>query len=283
MLKLLFATLATLGLASAPAFAQFTKIFLASTGVDSNDGSRASPKRTLQAAHDAVAAGGELVVLDTAGYGALTITKSVSVVVPPGVSGFITVSDANANGVTISAGASDSVTLRGLIIEGGAKSAGDGVLVTSVGSLFVADVTVRNFSEGLFVLSTVSANVVVRSSAFRNNVYGVDIESSGPNVAITALITDTEVSGASYSAFYVNRSYTSSSSHLTTTRCAVNGAGYAFSAYGATAQIVADGCSVTGAGTVFSINNQATIYSRGNNTIFGNGSLGSTPTSLAGQ
>jgi hypothetical protein len=47
--------------------AQATKIFVASYGNDANDGSRASPKRNFQPAHDAVAAGGEIVALDTAG------------------------------------------------------------------------------------------------------------------------------------------------------------------------------------------------------------------------
>jgi hypothetical protein len=47
--------------------AQATKIFVASYGNDASDGSRASPKRNFQPAHDAVAAGGEIVALDTAG------------------------------------------------------------------------------------------------------------------------------------------------------------------------------------------------------------------------
>ncbi len=94
--------------------AQLTKIFVSATGNDANDGSRGSPKRNFQAAHDAVATGGSIVVLDTAGYGALNITKSVSVTVPPGVNGFITVSGSS-NGVTINA---PVVVLRGLIVEG---------------------------------------------------------------------------------------------------------------------------------------------------------------------
>lgn len=70
--------------------AQLTKIFVASFGNDANDGSRGAPKRNFQAAHDAVAAKGQIVVLDTAGYGALNITKSIEVTVPPGINGFAT-------------------------------------------------------------------------------------------------------------------------------------------------------------------------------------------------
>ena len=55
--------------APAPLHAQTaTKIFVASFGNDANDGSRGSPKRNFQSAHDAVAAGGQIVVLDTVGY-----------------------------------------------------------------------------------------------------------------------------------------------------------------------------------------------------------------------
>ena len=99
---------------AAPAYAQApTKIFLASTGNDANDGSRTSPKRSFQSAHDAIADGGNIVVLDTAGYGSLSISKSVAITVPPGVSGFST-----GSGITVHTGSSSLVTLNGLIVEG---------------------------------------------------------------------------------------------------------------------------------------------------------------------
>src|SRR3954469_4575241 len=90
------------------------KIFVASYGNDANSGSPASPKRAFQAAHNAVAPGGEIVALDTAGYGALTINKSVSVIVPPGVTGFVTISGPGI-GITINAATTDVVSLRGLV------------------------------------------------------------------------------------------------------------------------------------------------------------------------
>ena len=61
--------------APAAVHAQAAKIFVASYGNDANVGTPASPKRAFQAAHNAVAAGGQIVPLDTAGYGGLTITK----------------------------------------------------------------------------------------------------------------------------------------------------------------------------------------------------------------
>src|ERR1700745_985990 len=86
-----------------------TRVFVAAQGSDSNSCTFASPCRTLQHAHDVVVAQGEIDVLDPAGYGQVTITKSISIQ-GHGFAGIAAVG----NGVTISAGTSDTVSLRGL-------------------------------------------------------------------------------------------------------------------------------------------------------------------------
>ncbi len=148
--------------------AQSSKIFVSATGNDANDGSRGAPKRNFQGAHDAVAAGGQIVVLDTAGYGTLTITKSLAVTVPPGVNGFITATGVN-NGITINAGATDSVSLRGLIIEGGGTSISNtyGINVASVGNLAVEDCTVRSFGVAMNMASSIPARCYLRRCVMR--------------------------------------------------------------------------------------------------------------------
>src|SRR3954469_11095216 len=118
-----------------------SKIFVASYGNDANSGSPASPKRSFQAAHSAVAPGGEIVALDTAGYGPLAINKSVSVIVPPGVTGFVTVSG-NVFAISINAAPSDVVSLRGLIVENTAGPSGYGIRSDLVGKLIVEDCAV---------------------------------------------------------------------------------------------------------------------------------------------
>jgi hypothetical protein len=167
--------------------AQATKIFVASFGNDGNDGSRGSPKRNFQAAHNAVAAGGQIVVLDTAGYGQLTITKSLAVTVPPGVNGFVTVTGNN-NAITLNSGALSRVSLRGLIIEGGGSrestgtGPGFGIYVTSVGTLTVEDCTIRNFLDGLpFLPSNNEAHLAVYNSSVRNCRYGIDVQAKNNN------------------------------------------------------------------------------------------------------
>src|SRR5215510_7377412 len=61
------------------ASAQPSRVFVAAQGSDSNACTFAAPCRTFQRAHNVVAANGEIDVLDPAGYGALSITKAISI------------------------------------------------------------------------------------------------------------------------------------------------------------------------------------------------------------
>src|SRR5512132_2933185 len=58
------------------------RTFVASNGADTHPCSLVSPCRSFGTAIAAVAAGGEVIVLDSAGYGAVTITQSVSLIAP---------------------------------------------------------------------------------------------------------------------------------------------------------------------------------------------------------
>ncbi len=72
----------------ADAFAQRT--FVASSGADTNSCAITQPCRSFASAIALTAAGGEVIVLDSAGYGPVTITQSVSIIAPPGVYAGIT-------------------------------------------------------------------------------------------------------------------------------------------------------------------------------------------------
>lgn len=108
---------------SANAAAQRT--FVASTGLPANTAfncSIAKPCRAFSEAIGVTSPKGEVIVLDSAGYGPVTVTKSVSIISPAGIYGGITVF--SGDGVTINAGASDIVVLRGLSINGQGGSRG---------------------------------------------------------------------------------------------------------------------------------------------------------------
>ena len=135
----LFASLST------QASALNTRTWISGHGIDQTGcGPIASPCRTLQYAHDATNAGGEIDVLDPAGYGALVITKAINVVNEGvGVAGAL--SAAGGNAITISAGAADNVFLRGLSVEGAGTGA-NGIVFNSGGNLTITNCTVMNFS-----------------------------------------------------------------------------------------------------------------------------------------
>src|ERR1700687_6218216 len=61
--------------------------------------------------------GGEAIVLDSGGYGPVTITQSLTIEAPAGVTAFIHPPSGDA--ITVNAGATDTVILRGLTLNGG--------------------------------------------------------------------------------------------------------------------------------------------------------------------
>jgi parallel beta helix pectate lyase-like protein len=152
-----------------PAFAA-ARTFVASTGVDTNPCSLVAPCRSLQAGVTAVDPGGEVVVLDSAGYGPMAIAKAVQVIVPPGVHAGITATALN-NAVDINAGANDVVVLRGLYLDGTATAA-NGILFSSGKALHVENCVVNGFPGiGLFVVG--GGFIEVKDTVVRENGFGI--------------------------------------------------------------------------------------------------------------
>ena len=123
------------------------RTFVASGGNDANSCSLVSPCRSFSAALAQTAAGGEIIVLDSAGYGPVVIDKAVAITAPEGVYAGITVPTYGI-GVQVAAGASDDVLLRGLSING--QGAGAGVKLTTALSLVVDRCTIRGFAYAGF-------------------------------------------------------------------------------------------------------------------------------------
>jgi hypothetical protein len=132
------------------------RTFVASTGLDTNPCSRTAPCRSFAAAITVTAAGGEVIVLDSAGYGPVTISNSISLVSPSGVYAGITVT--SGNGVTVSSGA--SLTLRGLTINGVGGT--NGVVFNSGGYFYLQGLTIQNFSLDGIVAAIGSSTGVLR-------------------------------------------------------------------------------------------------------------------------
>ena len=137
-------SLALVPMASSGAAALNARTWISGKGVDAAGcGPVASPCRSLQFAHDQTAAGGEIDVLDPAGYGSLTINKAISIVNEGvGVAGVL--AGAGGTALTINAGAGDRIVLRGLTVEG-ANVASYGIVFNLGGSLLISNCLVQGF------------------------------------------------------------------------------------------------------------------------------------------
>jgi hypothetical protein len=123
----------------------------------------ATPCRTFTGAIAQVTSGGEVVVLDSGTFGGGTISQSVTINAPEGVAALA------ATPITVNAGASDVVTLRGISFV--SPSPGTGVALTFNGGavLNVEGCVFHGWSTGLAF--TVAGELHVTDTTFRENAY----------------------------------------------------------------------------------------------------------------
>ena len=136
--------LALAGLSAPHAYAQAPRTWVSGLGDDANPCSRTAPCKTFAGAISKTAAGGEIDCLDPGGFGALTVTKSITIDCS-GTFGSVLVS--GTNGIVISA-AGAVVTLRSLSINGEAGTGLSGIRVVSGASLLIENVHVFGFGSG---------------------------------------------------------------------------------------------------------------------------------------
>jgi hypothetical protein len=165
MISNTIASLAGLALVAAMttnALASSQRTFVGTTGTDNPNCSLAAPCRTFAAAITAASAGGEVVVLDSGGYGGATIAKSISIIAPPGICAGISVG--SGDGITIN-GSAVVVSLRGLAING--QGGTNGVHITNAAKVEIDSCTISDF-VGAGILHQ-SGKLYVRDSIVRNN------------------------------------------------------------------------------------------------------------------
>lgn len=139
------------------------RTFVSSTGNDANACTLGAPCRSFGTALTHTDPDGEIIVLDSAGYGRVTIGQSVSIIAPSGVYAGVSVFSAT-NGVDI-AGANVVVVLRGLAING---QGGDiGIRFTQGSRLYVEQCTVSNM--GGHGISLETGQTYVTDSTSRDN------------------------------------------------------------------------------------------------------------------
>jgi hypothetical protein len=154
-------------LAAAPANAQATRTWVSGVGDDANPCSRTAPCKTFAGAISKTAAQGEINVLDPGGFGAVTITKSITISSESFEAGVLV---SGTNGIVISAGPLDTVVLKGLDIEGLGTGL-NGITVLAGLNVYVINCRIHHFiNNGINMASSTSgARIVVQSSQVLQN------------------------------------------------------------------------------------------------------------------
>jgi hypothetical protein len=296
------AMLAALGSTAVPAHAQLARTFVSATGSDANNCDRPTPCRTFQHAHDNTLAKGEITVLDPGGYGAVTITKAISII-NDGVGEAGVLVSGGANGITVNALAGDAVSLRGLTIKGIGFGGGNGIVFTAGKSLTVENCVIRshigasplgngivfqpsadgsfaatdtlvadNQNSGILVRPTGTGAVdavVSRAEAYRNN-NGIVIDGSQSTGTVKGALADSLVAGNAFG-LVVNSTTGQAATQVVATRMAVanNGTGVAVG-LAATASLRIGQSAITGNAHGWQIVTGGFLESYGDNMVDGN-------------
>ncbi|TSC31309.1 Ig-like domain repeat protein [Corallococcus sp. Z5C101001] len=187
------AFLALLLCASLPAFAQATRTWVSGVGDDANPCSRTAPCKTFAGAFAKTATGGEIDALDMGGFGALTITRAITIDGGPNAGG---VAAAGTPGFTINAGPQDVVILRRLnIISVTPTPNSVGIQFNTGRALHVERSQVHGFqSDGIRFSPAAEGQLFLDGvKAFANGGAGVRVGSTGS--LATAFVTHSTVSG----------------------------------------------------------------------------------------
>lgn len=157
----LFALFAAMMACSSIAQAQATRTWVSGVGDDANPCSRTAPCKTFAGAISKTAANGEISVLDPGGYGAVNITKSITINGYGQIAGILA---AGTNGIIVNAGASDKVIIKNISIVG-AGTGLDGIRFLAGNQLIVENVQISNFtSDGIEAAMSAGGRLFVKDT-----------------------------------------------------------------------------------------------------------------------
>src|SRR5262249_40420662 len=146
-------------LGATSALAQATRTYVSGQGNDGWSCTASQPCRTLQRAIALTMPGGQIYALDSSNYGYVTINQAVSITNERAAG---VLASSSVTGVTITAGAADTVTLRGLDIDG-AGSGTSGIQFNSGAALSVQNAVIRGFATGISFQPSASSTLTVGS------------------------------------------------------------------------------------------------------------------------
>ena len=162
-----FIAILTLFIASV-AQAQATRTWVSGVGDDVNPCSRTAPCKTFAGAISKTATGGEISVLDPGGFGAVTITKAITINGDGTLAGILA---ANTVGIIINAPTTASVTIRNVSIHG-AGTGTDGIRILSAARVNIEQVSIQGFiNQGIDIIPS-TAGLIVQTNVNNCDIRG---------------------------------------------------------------------------------------------------------------
>jgi hypothetical protein len=191
------ATVAAFGITTT-ANAQATRTWVSGVGDDVNPCSRTAPCKTFAGAISKTAAGGEINCLDPGGFGAVTITKSMTISCPYTEGGAL----AGGNGIVVNMpAATDVAIIRGLDIFG-VNPPIHGIRFINQGTLHVEDSVIRRFnavnSNGISFQPSGPAELYISNTTITENGNaggggGIEIKPTGVSGSAKVTMRDVRV------------------------------------------------------------------------------------------
>jgi hypothetical protein len=178
------ATVSAFFLHTVPSYAQAARTWVSGVGDDVNPCSRTAPCKTFAGAMSKTASGGEIDVLDPAGFGAVTITKPITIDGGAGQVASVLVSGTNA--IVIAAGAGN-VILRNLGINGNGTGL-SGIVLNGAANLVVENCQIFGFaSNGIAVLSPSGTShvAILNTTLSHNGQGGIQVKPAGGATTVT--------------------------------------------------------------------------------------------------
>ena len=180
-MRIVRAAAVLIGLLSATlAHATAQRTFVSTAGVDNPACSLVAPCRAFGAAIAAVSPGGEVIALESGGYGPVTITKSVSIIAPAGI--YAGISVLTGDGVTVNAPAA-TVVLRGLSIIG--QGGSSGISVQAAARVRVENCVISGMaSDGIHVTAAGAELSVLDTIVRDNGGTGIGVAADIPSISL---------------------------------------------------------------------------------------------------
>jgi Right handed beta helix region len=173
--------------------AQATRTWVSGVGDDANPCSRTAPCKTFAGAISKTANCGEIDALDPGGFGAVTITKSITIDGTGTLAGILA---SLTTGVIVNATATDVITIRGLTINGACNGI-RGMNILQAKTVNVEDCVIFRFAnEGILVNESSDMTLNVRNTVIRDNVGdGISTTTSSGSQGVKTTLEHTSLIG----------------------------------------------------------------------------------------